>query len=66
MSPKKPVTIQLLFVDVGEYRTEEIRTTSDVLDRYDRLIDFLQEEPEFLKEHYVDLERLCSARVLAE
>jgi hypothetical protein len=66
MTPKRPVTIQLLFVDTGEYRAEEVRTTSDVLERYDRLIDFLQEEPEFLKEHYVDLDRLCSARVLTE
>jgi hypothetical protein len=58
------VTLRLLLVDEGQYHHEEIRIPSAWLARYDRLIDLLQEDPEFLRSNYVDLERLCSARVL--
>jgi hypothetical protein len=63
---KRLVTIQLTYVDEGSYHTEELRTSSDLVDRYERLIDFLQEEPELLKQHYLDLTRLCSARVVPD
>lgn len=66
MSRKKVVMIQLTYVDEGSYHTEEIRTTSDLVEKYERLIDFLQEEPELLKQHFLDLNRLCSARVVTD
>lgn len=57
------VTLRLLFVDEGEYRHEELDVPAEALDRHDRLIDVLQEEPAVLKRSYVDLDRLCSAQV---
>lgn len=53
--------IRLLFVDEGSYHREEIRVPGEALDRYERLIDFLREEPEVLRDVYVDVERLCAA-----
>ena len=58
------VTIQLLFVDQGSYHLEEIQVREDLLSVYDRLIDFLREEPSVLRVIHIDLNRLCSARVL--
>lgn len=60
------VTVRLLLVDDGEYRTEDIRVPAEAVGRYDRLIDLLQEEPEVLRTVYIDLARLCSARVVRE
>lgn len=57
------VTVRLLFVDEGSYHHEDVSIPSDVLDRYDRLIDCLREEPAVLKHVYVDVERLCAAHL---
>jgi hypothetical protein len=58
--------ISLLFADEGSYHHETIRIPADALERYDRLIDCLREDPAVLKETYVDVDRLVSARVAAE
>ncbi len=58
------VTIRLLFVDEGAYHHEEIQVPQGSLEKYERLIDLLQEEPEVLQTTYVDLERLCAAHVI--
>lgn len=58
--------VRLLFVDGGEYHHETVRLPEGILDRYERLIDCLREEPSVLRELYVDLGRLCSARVVDE
>jgi len=60
------VTIRLLFVDEGSYRPEDIRVPAEVVSRYERLIDLLQEEPSVLQRTFVDLDRLCAAHVLEE
>jgi hypothetical protein len=60
------VTVQLLFVDEGSYHREEIRIPGDTVDRYERLIDLLQEDPEVLRRTFVDLDRLCSAAIKVE
>lgn len=60
-----PVTVRLLFVDEGSYHQEEVSLPGGVLDRWDRLIDCLREEPDVLKQVYVDIDRLCSAHVVA-
>lgn len=57
-------SIRLLFVDDGSYHHETIWIPDQVLDRYDRLIDCLREEPAVLKRTYVDVGRLCSATVV--
>jgi hypothetical protein len=60
------VTLRLLFVDEGQYHHEDLVVPAAALDRHDRLIDLLQEEPEVLKRSFVDLDRLCSAHVFEE
>jgi len=59
-------TVRLLFVDKGHYHHEEIQVPTEALERYERLIDLLQEEPAVLKHTFVDLSRLCSAQVAEE
>ncbi len=60
------VKIRLLFVDEGNYHHEDVRVPADAPERYDRLVDLLQEEPEVLRSLYVDLDRLCSAQLITD
>jgi len=60
------VTVRLLFADGGAYHHENVQVPAEAVDRYERLIDLLQEEPEVLRRTYVDLGRLCSAQLLTE
>lgn len=60
------VKIRLLFADEGSFHHEDVFVAEGVLGKYERLIDCLREEPEVLRELYVDIDRLCSARVVAE
>lgn len=58
------VRIRLLLADEGSFHHETIRIPASLLDRHERLVDLLVEEPQVLKRVHVDLDRLCSARVL--
>ncbi len=58
--------VRLLFVDDGSYHHEEVEIPTAILERHERLIDCLQEEPEVLKQVYVDLARLCSAQLVGD
>lgn len=58
------VTIRLLFADKGAFHHEEITISASLLDRHERLVDLLREEPEVLKRVHLDLDRLCSAQVV--
>ncbi len=60
------VTVRLLFVDEGSYHHEDVRVPADAPERYERLIDLLQEEPAVLRSLHLDLSRLCSAQLLRE
>jgi hypothetical protein len=53
--------IRLLFVDEGQYHHEDLSVPTEVLDRYERLIDCLREDEGVLREMYVDVARLCAA-----
>lgn len=55
------VTVRLLFADEGTYHHEDIQIPLELLERYERLIDCLREEPDVLKTLYVDVGRLCAA-----
>ena len=55
------VTVRLLFADEGAYHHEDIQIPLELLERYERLIDCLREEPDVLKTVYVDVGRLCAA-----
>ncbi len=57
-------TIRLLFADEGAYHHEEVRVPAEAVERYERLVDLLQEDPEVLRRIYVDLDRLCAAHVV--
>lgn len=63
---EETATVRLLFADEGAYHHEEIRVPAEALERYDRLVDLLQEDPEVLRRTYVDLDRLCAAHVVEE
>lgn len=56
--------VRLLFADEGSYHHEEITVPTDALARYERLIDLLREDPDVLREIYVDARRLCTAYVV--
>ena len=58
------VTVRLLFSDGGAYHHEDVVVSQASLDRYDRLIDCLREEPDVLKQLHVDADRLCAAFVV--
>lgn len=60
------VKVRLLFVDEGSYHHEVISVPADAVERYDRLVDLLQEEPAVLRSTFVDLGRLCAAHLVED
>jgi hypothetical protein len=56
--------VRLLFVDEGAYHRETVSLPLDDLDQYDRLIDYLREDPALLRRVYVDADRLCAAYLI--
>lgn len=58
--------VRLLFVDEGAYHRETVSLPLDDLDRYDRLIDYLREDPALLRRVYVDADRLCAAYLVED
>lgn len=56
--------IRLLFVDDGEYHSEEVQLPAGITAGYERLLDCLMEEPEVLKRLHLDFDRLVSAQLL--
>ena len=62
MSAKTPtVKVRLLFVDEGSYHHEEVDLPVGALGDYERLIDFVREDPDVVKRVHVDVARLCAA-----
>lgn len=61
MSGPDTATVRLILVDEGVYHHEDIQLPRAGLDGYDRLIDYIREDPEVLGGLYVDLKRLCAA-----
>ena len=57
-------TVRLLFVDEGSYHHEEIQIPAESLEGHERLIDCIREDPALQKDLYVDVDRLCSARLV--
>ena len=55
------VKVRLLFVDEGSYHQEDIEIPVSSIDRYDRLIDCVLEDPAVLKRMHIDFSRLCAA-----
>lgn len=53
--------VRLLFVDEGSYHHETVDLPESALDDYERLIDWVREDPQVLKRVFVDVGRLCAA-----
>ena len=56
--------VRLLFVDEGAYHRETVSLPLEDLGRYDRLIDYLREDPALLRRVFVDADRLCAAYLI--
>lgn len=59
------VTVRLLLADEGTFREVDLAVPAEAVPRYERLIDLLLEDPEVLRTSYVDVERLCAARIVS-
>ena len=57
----KRTNVRLLFVDEGQFHHEELSVPTEVLEKYERLIDCFREDESVLREMYVDVARLCAA-----
>ena len=58
------VKVRLLFVDDGSYHHEEVDVPSATVKEYERLIDFVREDPAVLRRLHVDVDRLVSAYLM--
>lgn len=62
-TPGQTVRVRLVFADQGTFHAETVHVPSDMLDRYDRLVDLLREEEAVTRQLFVDMGRLVSAYV---
>lgn len=56
--------VRLVFADEGTFHEVTVAVPAEALDEYDRLVDFLREDPSITRQLYVDMRRLVSAAVL--
>jgi hypothetical protein len=61
MIGKKPVTVRLVFVDGGSFHDVDVQLPAKALERHERLVDCLREDPDVLARVHVDVARLCAA-----
>ncbi|MBI4543656.1 MAG: hypothetical protein HY703_00490 [Gemmatimonadetes bacterium] len=59
--PDSRVAVRLVFADRGNFHNVVVRLPAEVLDRYERLIDAIREDPAITGEIYVDPRRLVAA-----
>lgn len=57
------LSIRLVLADRGAFHEVVVQMPSDVLERHERLIDALREDPEVTGDVYVDHRRLVAAYV---
>lgn len=58
--------VKMVFADDGSFHSVTITVPAELLAEYDRLVDFLREEPSVTRELYVDMRRLVTASVEEE
>jgi hypothetical protein len=58
------VRVLLLFADNGAFQREHVEIPYACLERHERLLDCLREDPDVLKRVHVDPDRLCAAYVM--
>ena len=57
------VQVKLVFADRGSFHEMFVQLPGHVLERYERLIDALREDPEVTQSIHVDAKRLVAAYV---
>lgn len=57
------IQVRLVFADRGAFHDLFVQVPAGVLDRYERLIDALREDPEITHSIHVDVKRLVAAYV---
>lgn len=60
------VKVRLLFAHDGSFHHEDVSVPASALERHERLIDCVREDPAVLRRTYVDVTRLCSAHVVED
>jgi len=55
------VKVRLVFADQGSFHELEVALPAEVLERHERIIDALREEPDVTGSVYVDYRRLVAA-----
>lgn len=55
------VSVRLVLADHGSFHEMVVELPTEVLTRYDRLIDAIREDPQIMAELYVDSRRLVAA-----
>lgn len=58
--------VKLVFADRGSFHDMFVSVPTDVLGRYERLIDALREDPEITHTLHVDPRRLVAASVVSD
>lgn len=58
--------IRLLFADEGTFHSVTVRVPAEAIEQYERLVDFIREDPAVTRQLYVDMRRLVSASVTEE
>jgi len=56
--------VRLVFADRGTFHVEIVDVPLTALDRYERLIDLLREEPEVARVLHIDPRRIVAAHVV--
>ena len=57
------IQVKLVFADRGSFHDLYVQVPADVLDRYERLIDALREDPDITHSIHIDPRRLVAAYV---
>lgn len=55
------IPVRLVFADSGSFHDVVVELPSEVLSRYERLIDALREDPSITADLFVDTRRLVAA-----
>lgn len=56
--------VMLVFADHGAFHREHVEIPLASLERHDRLVDCLREDPDVLERIHVDPARLCAAFIM--
>jgi hypothetical protein len=60
------VRVLLVFADHGAFHREHVEIPVTSLERHERLVDCLREDPDVLAQVHVDPTRLCAAFIAEE